>query len=193
MSNKTKQHKTTPTKDNTRTNFDIKLLKERVMLLNHLDNLAVIIGEPSVRLADGSGYTTGTGLKGELGKLNALLNIWSAKPSGIAKLREQATQSGMDFNMYMANWKARQIRSIAAKTSELKECTKQLAGATAALRLWESNNPSYKDLSAEDCQQILDPNTNELPFDSSLDKLAVAEETQEAAESYLDSILNGRI
>lgn len=192
MSAKNKQHKTTPTKDNTRTNFDIKLLKERVMLLNHLDNLAVIIGEPSVRLADGS-YTTGTGLKGEIGKLNAILNVWSAKPNGIAKLREQATQSGMDFNMYMANWKARQIRSIAAKTSELKECNKQLAGANAALRLWESNNPSYKDLSVEDCQQILDPNINELPFDSSLDKLAVAEETQEAAESYLDSILNGRI
>lgn len=192
MSNKTKQHKTTPTKDNTRTNFDIKLLKERVLLLNHLDNLTVIIGEPSVRLTDGS-YTTGTGIKGELGKLNALLNVWSAKPTGMAKLREQAAENGTDFNMYLANWKASKIRTIASKTNELKECNKQLAGATAALRLWESNNPSYKDLSAEDCQQILDPNTNELPFDSSLDKLAVAEETQEAAESYLDSILNGRI
>lgn len=192
MSNKTKQHKPTPTKDNTRTNFDIKLLKERVMLLNHIDNLTVIIGEPSVRLADGS-YTTGTGLKGELGKLNALLNSWAEKPSGIAKLREQAAENGTDFNMYLANWKASKIRTIASKTNTLKECNKQLASTTAELRLWESNNPSYKDLSAEDCQQILDPSINELPFDSSLDKLAVAEETQGAAESYLDSILNGRI
>ena len=172
-------------------NLDINKLSELRTHLVRVSNLAEYLGAASI--ANGSGgYTEGTGLKGELGKLQGLLR-WADKEHGRAKLQQQARDAGQPIMDYLISWKLRQNRAIAAKQAEIKETTTMLVNATKGLNAWEADNPTYKGLDLDFVESMLSDDGPTPTNTRATEDLQTEAATADLEASILSRILNTKI
>ena len=170
-------------------NLDTNKLSELRTHLVRVSNLAEYLGAASISNGKG-GYTEGTGLKGELGKLQGLLR-WADKDNGRSKLQQQARDAGQPFMDYLISWKLRQNRQINAKQAEIKETMTLLVNATKALNAWEADNPNYKGLDLDFVESML---TDDGPTSTRVtEDLQTMQATDDLESDILARVLNSKI
>lgn len=170
-------------------NMDSGKLTELRTHLVRVSNLAEYLGAASISNGKG-GWTEGTGLKGELGKLQGLMR-WAEKDHGRAKLQQQASDAKQPFMDYLISWKLRQNRAIAAKQAEIKETMTLLVNATKSLNAWEADNPTYKGLDLDFVESML---TDDGPTSTRVtEDLQTMQATDDLESDILARVLNSKI